>query len=93
MEEILFRNIDDIKTIEAVPLQERVTTRSTYELLTRGAAIDPGKVALYFLLSGETWDSPVEVTYRQLLGRITQSANLFIDLRGGSAGRRHVHPP
>ena len=83
MEEITIRNIDDMRAMEAVPLEERVTTNSTYELLTKGAAIDPDAVALYFLMSGETWESPVEVTYKQFLTRITQSANLFTDLGVG----------
>lgn len=83
MEEIPFRDIDDIRAIEAVALEERVTTKSTYDLLSKGAAIDPEAVALYFLLSGEMWESPVEVTHKQLLARITQSANLFTDLGVG----------
>ena len=65
MEAFTFRNIDDVRAIEAVPIEERVTTNSTYELLTKGAAIDPDAVALYFLLSGEIWESPIEVTYKQ----------------------------
>ena len=59
MEEIIIRNIDDIKAVESVPLSERVTTESTYELLGKGAAIDPDAVALHFLMSGEMWNSPV----------------------------------
>ena len=84
MENIVIRNIDDIKAVESVPLEERVTTMSTYELIGKGAAINPDAVALHFLMSGEMWDSPVEVTYRQLLARITQSANLFNDLGVGA---------
>ena len=83
MEEIKIRNMDDIWAIEAVPLEERVPTKSTYELLAKAAVIDPEKVALYFLTSGEAWESPIEVTFKQLLGRITQSANLFNDLGVG----------
>jgi fatty-acyl-CoA synthase len=83
MEEVIIRNIDDIKAVESVPLEERVTWQSTYDLLTKGAAINPEAVALYFLMSGEMWDSPMEITYGQLLGRITQSANLFCDLGVG----------
>ena len=75
--------MDDIRAIEAVPLEERVFTKSTYELLTKGAAIDPERVALRFLMSGEAWESPTEVTFKQFLGRITQSANLFNDLGAG----------
>ncbi len=83
MEDVPIRNMDDIKAIESIPLEERFTANSTYELISRGAAIDPDKVVLYFLMSGEAWDAPIEVTYRQFLGRITQAANLFVDLGVG----------
>ncbi len=84
MEDLKIRNMEDIRAIESVPLEERVTTRSSYELLSRGASGDPEKVALHFLTSGEAWDSPIQVTYRQFLGRITQAANLFTDLGVGA---------
>ncbi len=83
MKEVIIRNIDDIKAVESVPLEDRVKWQSTYDLLTQGAAIDPDAVALHFLTSGEMWESPTEITYRQLLARITQSANLFYDLGVG----------
>ncbi len=79
----LFRNIDDVKAIESVPLEERVPTRSTYEMIQRGAERDPDAIALRFLLSGEMWEKPIEVSYRQFLSRVTQSANLFHDLGVG----------
>jgi fatty-acyl-CoA synthase len=77
------RNIDDIRAIESVPLEERVTTRSTYELIRMGARQDPDAIALYFLLSGERWEEPIEVSYREFLARVTRSANLFHDLGVG----------
>ncbi|UCD59260.1 MAG: AMP-binding protein, partial [Candidatus Hydrogenedentota bacterium] len=83
MEEIIIRNIDDIKALEAVPLGERVTTKSTYELIMKGARDNLDAVALYFLMSGEMWESPMEISYRQFLARVTQSANLFYDLGVG----------
>jgi len=73
----MIRNIDDVKALESVPLEERVPTKSTYELLKQGASVNPDAVALYFLMSGEMWETPVEVTYKDFLGRVTQSANLF----------------
>ncbi|RJP24485.1 MAG: acyl-CoA synthetase [Candidatus Abyssobacteria bacterium SURF_5] len=79
-EQIVIRNIEDIKNIEKVPLRERVTTNSTYELIQRGAQDNLDTVALYFLMSGETWESPMPITYREFLGRITQTANLLNDL-------------
>jgi fatty-acyl-CoA synthase len=83
MENVIIRNIDDIRAVEAVPLEERVPWQSTYELLTQGTAIDPEAIALYFLMSGEMWDSPMEIAYKQFLARITQSTNLFYDLGVG----------
>jgi len=83
MERVTFRNIGDIKAIESVPLEERVTTKSTYELIKKGARENPDTVAIHFLMSGEMWETPVDVTYREFVGRITQSANLFHDLGVG----------
>jgi fatty-acyl-CoA synthase len=77
------RNIDDIKALESVPLEARVTTTSTYELIRKGARQDPDAIALYFLLSGEMWEEPIQVSYREFLARVTQSANLFHDLGVG----------
>lgn len=79
----LHRNIGDVEAIESVPLGERISTRSTHELIEAGAQANPDATALYFLLSGEAWETPVEICYRDFLGRVTQSANLFHDLGVG----------
>jgi fatty-acyl-CoA synthase len=81
----LHRHIADVEAIESVPLEERVTTRSTHELIEKGAQGNPDATALHFLLSGEAWESPIEVSYRDFLRRVTQSANLFHDLGVGSS--------
>ena len=81
--EKLHRNIGDVEAIESVPLEERITTNSTYELIKTGAQRNPDATALYFLLSGEAWESPIEISYRDFLARVTQSANLFHDLGAG----------
>ncbi|GAB4348410.1 MAG: acyl-CoA synthetase [Candidatus Abyssubacteria bacterium] len=83
MEKLLIRTIEDIRAIEAVPLGERVTTKSTYEQIMRGSRVNLDTTALYFLMSGEMWDSPVEISYRQFAARITQSANMFHDMGVG----------
>jgi len=80
MAELIIRNIEDIRAIESVPLEERVTTACTYDLIKKGAQENPDGNALYFLMSGEMWESPVEISYAQFLARVTQSANLFHDL-------------
>jgi len=80
---MLLRNIDDVKAIESVPLEERVSTKSTLALIERGAEPNPDAIALRFLLSGEAWESPIDVSYAEFVTRVTQSANLFHDLGVG----------
>ena len=46
--EQLFRNIDDIKSIESVPLEERISTRSTYEMILRAETIEDYSTRLAF---------------------------------------------
>jgi len=76
-QEYTIRTLKDIEEIEKTPLKERITERNTYELLCRGAALDPDKVAMSFLMNGDLYDQPVEIRYRDLLGKIRQAANLF----------------
>lgn len=70
----------DVEAIEQVPLDERGLPSNTYEALRRGAAIAPDQVALSFFLQAPAYDRPVRFTFRELFGRITQTANMFHDL-------------
>ncbi len=79
-ENYLIQNLDDIAALEEVPLLERIKERNTYELLEKGAAINPQAKALTFLRSGEAYLDPVQYTYQELMGKIRQTANLFHDL-------------
>jgi fatty-acyl-CoA synthase len=74
------RGVEDIERLERVPLAERLPAQNTYELIRRGARLDPKKVALYFIPRGEDYDKPLAISYEQLWGRINQTANLFYDL-------------
>ncbi len=74
------RSIKDIEAIETVPIQERVKARSTYELIAQGAAIDPQAPAMSFILSGDYYEQPMTVTYRDLMANIHRTANLLADL-------------
>ena len=82
MEQQIFtiRDLRDIEEIEKTPLSERLEAHTTYELLAEGASADPEKIALRFIPSGDLYESPVEVSYREFMGRIRQAANLFHDL-------------
>ncbi len=77
------RGVADIEGIEKVPYSERFTERNTYELLQNGAAKDPDAVAMSFLLNGDAYDQPQQVTFAQLIGRIRQTANMLHDLGVG----------
>lgn len=78
-ETFTIRNLSDIETIEKVPLRERVTEKSTYELIGKGAAINPDATAMSFILDGERFQEPIRVTYGQFMAKIRQTANMLAD--------------
>ncbi len=80
METTRIATLADIEEIEKVPIGERIEASSTYEVLKRGASINPNAVAISLLLTGDSYDSPIEVTYGDFWKRINQTANLFHDL-------------
>jgi fatty-acyl-CoA synthase len=56
---------------------------STYEMIRRGAAINPRAAALSFFLRTEDHRKPETWSYKTLLARITQTANFFNQLGAG----------
>ena len=72
--------VADIEAIESVPLERRNLPSNTYEALKQGAAINPDKIALQFFLQGTHFADAVFYTYKDVLGLITQTANMFHDL-------------
>jgi fatty-acyl-CoA synthase len=80
MEEVKFHNINDIEKFESIPIEDRMNAFNTYDLIKNGAAINPDATAISFFLSGDTYDQPMQVTYRELMVNITRTANLFHDL-------------
>ena len=83
MGEVKFHNISDIEAFENTPIEERLSAFNTYDLIKSGAAINPDATAVSFFLSGDTFDQPMQVTYRELMANITRTANLFHDLGVG----------
>jgi fatty-acyl-CoA synthase len=81
------KTLRDIQLIEQTPLVERDLPASTYELIRRSAARQPDAPALSFILQGTADEAPYRLTYGQLLGKITQTANAFhrLGLRPGKA--------
>ena len=82
-QEMPLRTIQDLEAVERVPLTARLTVRSTYELIRVVAAKDPERTAISLLPGGEQADRPVCLSYRALLSKIHQSANLLADLGMG----------
>lgn len=81
------KNLRDIQLIEQTPLAERDLPASTFELISRTAARQPDAPALSFILQGTADETAYRLSYRQLLAKITQSANAFhrLGLRPGKA--------
>jgi acyl-CoA synthetase (AMP-forming)/AMP-acid ligase II len=74
------RQLQDVLAIEADVPDPVGPLRNTYELLRRGAELDPEAPALSFFLRTEDYASPVVWTYREWMARITQAANAFRQL-------------
>ncbi len=83
VEKVKFRNVHDIEAFEKIPIENLMEVLNTYDLLKKGASINPDASAISFFLSGDTYDQPMQVTYRDLLASITKTANLFHDLGVG----------
>jgi fatty-acyl-CoA synthase len=77
---IPIRGVADIEAIERIPLEHQSDVWTVYELIVRGASIDPDKVAFYCLQNGNPDETPETITYRQLVARINKAANLFRSL-------------
>jgi fatty-acyl-CoA synthase len=78
-----FATLADIEAYERVPVWERFTARSTYDIFRVGAEKWGKRPALHFLPRGEAADAAVTYTYRDMFERITRTANMFRDLGVG----------
>ncbi len=79
---------EDIATIEATPLSDRIKETSTYELLTNAAARDPDGCAVSFQLKGDPGSKSFDWNFTRLLDEVTRAANLFHSL--GATGKSSV---
>ncbi|MGG2399588.1 acyl-CoA synthetase [Pseudomonas sp. SH1-B] len=83
----LIRTLQDIERIENTPLSERDLPPSTFELIRRTASAHADAPALSFILQGNGEETPLRLSYAELLGKVTQTANAFhrLGLRPGKA--------
>ncbi|MGW4529643.1 acyl-CoA synthetase [Nocardia sp. NPDC004340] len=70
----------ELARLESIPLDDRDLPRSTYELIARTARRHPDRPALRLLPGGKGWDQPETWSYRELLRRVDQAANLYAAL-------------
>ena len=80
-------SLRDIEQIEQTPLAARDLPASTFELIRRSAARHGDAPALSFILQGNADEAAYRLSYNELLGKITQTANAFhrLGLRPGKA--------
>jgi fatty-acyl-CoA synthase len=74
-------NQNDVLAIEAQGLPADLPA-STYEMICRGAAIDPSAPALSFFLTADGYRDAECWTYGELVRDITRTANMFTRLGG-----------
>jgi fatty-acyl-CoA synthase len=73
----------DLRAFEQVPYADRIVAQSTYDAIKLGAAKDPGAPALQFLANADPADTPIVISHRDFLARVTQAANMFHALGAG----------
>src|ERR1700759_4808316 len=67
----------EVRAFEQTPYSERIAAQGTYDALKLGAAHNPDAPALTLLANADPADTPVVISYRDFLARVTQAANMF----------------
>ncbi|MFC2164184.1 acyl-CoA synthetase [Acidobacteriota bacterium] len=84
MKEIKISALSDIEEIEKKPIADQLNCFNTYDLIQKGTMINPDATAISFFPTGDQYDSPLQIPYRDLLAQINRTANLFHDLGLGA---------
>lgn len=74
------RGNDDARAIEQVSPNRLLPGSTIFECIKSTADVDPDKDAIIQLLSADPEATPRRLSYKELLKRITQAANLFKEL-------------
>ncbi|MCW8277472.1 acyl-CoA synthetase [Pseudomonas sp. PCH199] len=77
---MVVQTLNDIESLERVPLTERGLASSTYEALRHAAECTPQAPALSFFTDAADFKRTYEWNYSQLFADITRAANAFHDL-------------
>jgi len=72
--------IDDVRSLETVPIEERISYQNVYEAIAAPAKVDPDHPVLSYISDLEPDTKVVTWSRGFLVGKITQAANLFHSL-------------
>ena len=87
------RDLDTLAQLEAaMTLEQRLPERSILDVFICAAARQPERTAITLLMSGALDERPRRVNYRELLGLVRRSANLFNSLGGPRPGVAYMLP-
>lgn len=70
----------EVEEVEQTPWQDRLMSENVYAAIAKSANAWPDRPAIHFLKHGQLDDEPQTILYRDLLARITATANLLRDL-------------
>src|SRR5581483_7143949 len=73
----IFANEADVRAFEQVPYADRIAAQSTYDAIRLGASKNPDAPAIQFLPNADPADTPIVISYRDFVARVTQAANMF----------------
>jgi fatty-acyl-CoA synthase len=73
----VFATEADVRAFEQVPYADRIAAQGTYDAIKLGAAKNPDAPAIQFLPNADPADTPIVISYRDFVARVTQAANMF----------------
>jgi fatty-acyl-CoA synthase len=81
----VFATEADVRAFEQVPYADRIAAQSTYDAIKLGAAKNPDAPAIQFLPNADPADTPLVISHRDFVARVTQAANMFHALGAGGS--------
>jgi fatty-acyl-CoA synthase len=78
-----FTSAYDVENFEQTPYSKRINAPSTFDAIKLGALHNPERPALQFLPNASHEDTPVIITHREFVARVTQTANALHELGVG----------
>jgi fatty-acyl-CoA synthase len=83
-EPVRLSGASDIDAVEALGIDVFLPQQTPFEILKAGAAVHPDAIALHYLTDAGKGAGEQRLTYRELLNRVSQAANLFRRLGAGA---------